>query len=85
VYVDVAALSAERLIPRANYFAFLRALVEAGFGKRIMFSSDFPDQVETGVAAMLGADFLSSEQKSTFCATTQPAFFACNRQLAARE
>jgi len=64
VYVDVAALSAERLVPRANYFNFLRALVDAGFGKRIMFGSDFPDQVETGVAAILAADFLSSEQKS---------------------
>jgi hypothetical protein len=64
VYVDLAALSTERLVPRANYFAFLRALVEAGFGKRIMFGSDFPDQTETGVAAILAADFLSSEQKS---------------------
>jgi hypothetical protein len=64
VYVDVAALSAERLVPRANYFPFLRALVEAGFGKRIMFGTDFPDQAETGVAAILQADFLSSEQKS---------------------
>ena len=29
-----------------------------------MFGSDFPDQVETGVAAIQEADFLSSEQKS---------------------
>jgi hypothetical protein len=64
VYVDVAALSAERLVPRRNYSGFLRSLVEAGFGKRIMFGSDFPDQVETGVAAILDLDFLSSEQKS---------------------
>jgi predicted TIM-barrel fold metal-dependent hydrolase len=58
VYVDVAALSAERLVPRANYYDFLRRLVDAGFGKRIMFGSDFPDQVETGVSALLDADFL---------------------------
>ena len=64
VYVDVAALSAERLVPRANYYGFLRNLVEAGFGKRIMFGSDFPDQVETGVVAILDADFLSADQKS---------------------
>src|SRR5262249_53879972 len=57
VYVDVAALSAEPLVPRANYLGFLRGLVDAGFGKRIMFGSDFPDQVETGVAAILAADF----------------------------
>jgi Amidohydrolase len=64
VYVDVAALSADRLVPRANYYAYLRTLVEAGFGKRIMFGTDFPDQVQTGVTAILEADFLSTEQKS---------------------
>jgi predicted TIM-barrel fold metal-dependent hydrolase len=64
VYVDVAALSAENLVPRANYYAFLRALVDAGFSKRIMFGSDFPNQVESGVAAIVGADFLTGEQKS---------------------
>ena len=64
VYVDVAALSAERLVPRANYYRYLRALVEAGFGKRIMFGTDFPDQAEAGVAAILGAEFLTSDQKS---------------------
>lgn len=64
VYVDVAALSAERLVPRVNYHAFLRTLVDAGFGKRIMFGSDFPDQVESGVAAIVDADFLTAEQKS---------------------
>ena len=42
VYVDVAALQA--LMPRPAYYRHLRGLVEAGFGKRIMFGSDFPDQ-----------------------------------------
>jgi hypothetical protein len=64
VYVDVAALSAERMIPRTNYHRYLRSLVEAGFGKRIMFGSDFPDQAQTGVTAILEADFLSNEQKA---------------------
>ena len=64
VYVDVAALSSEPLVPRATYYGFLSKLVESGFGKRIMFGSDFPNEVETGVAAILAADFLSSEQKS---------------------
>jgi len=64
VYVDVAALSAQQLVPRVNYYSFLRKLVGAGFGKRIMFGSDFPNEVETGVAAILDADFLSEEQKA---------------------
>lgn len=64
VYVDVAALSAERVLPRSGYYRYLRGLVEAGFGTRIMFGSDFPDQVEAGVAAILAADFLTTEQKA---------------------
>ena len=59
VFVDVAALSAERFIPRASYYTYLRGLVEAGFGKRIMFGSDFPDQFQPGVDAILAADLHS--------------------------
>lgn len=64
VYVDVAALSSERIVPRAGYYRHLRALVENGFAKRIMFGSDFPDQVGPGIEAILAADFLTQEQKS---------------------
>jgi predicted TIM-barrel fold metal-dependent hydrolase len=64
VYVDVAALSSERIVPRAGYYRHLRALVENGFVKRIMFGSDFPDQVGPGIEAILAAEFLTAEQKS---------------------
>lgn len=74
VYVDVAALSSERLVPRASYFNFLRSLVEAGFGKRIMFGSDFPDQADAGVAAILAANFLTGEQKSDILCSNAARF-----------
>jgi predicted TIM-barrel fold metal-dependent hydrolase len=64
VYVDIAALSAERIVPRAGYYRHLRALVESGFAKRIMFGSDFPDQIGPGIEAILAADFLTAEQKT---------------------
>lgn len=64
VYVDLAALSAQSLVPRANYYSYLGALMDAGFGKRIMFGSDFPDQAGPGVAAIVEADFLTSAQKA---------------------
>jgi len=64
VYVDVAGLSADRIVPRAGYHRYLRDLVEAGFGKRIMFGSDFPDQVAGGIDAVLAAEFLSPEAKA---------------------
>jgi uncharacterized protein len=64
VYVDLAALQTEGVLPRAEYRRYLRGLVRAGFAKRIMFGSDFPDQLGPGIDAILGADFLSAEQKS---------------------
>jgi hypothetical protein len=64
VYVDIAALSSERIVPRAGYYRHLRALVENGFAKRIMFGSDFPDQVGPGIESILAAEFLTPEQKA---------------------
>ena len=64
VYVDVAALSAEFAIPRTSYYPYLRQLVDAGFARRIMFGSDFPNQFVPGVKAIVGADFLTPAQKS---------------------
>lgn len=64
VYIDVAALQFQTLVPRTAYYHHLRGLVDAGFSKRIMFGSDFPDQLSEGIDAILAADFLSSEQKA---------------------
>jgi predicted TIM-barrel fold metal-dependent hydrolase len=66
VYVDIAGLHAQSLVPRASYYRHLRGLVEAGFGKRIMFGSDFQGSPNVGRAidAILAADFLSAEQKA---------------------
>ena len=64
VFVDVAALESEPLVPRATYYAYLRALVDAGFGKRIMFGSDFLWQLRQGIDAIEHADFLTSDQKA---------------------
>lgn len=64
VYVDVGALQAEFMVPRAAYYRHLRGLVEAGFGKRIVFGSDFPNQVASGIDAIVAADFLTEGQKA---------------------
>ena len=49
---------------RAAYYRYLNSLVEGGFGKRIMFGSDFPDQIEMGIDAIVAAEFLTPEQKN---------------------
>ena len=64
VYVDVAALQTPYMVPRVAYTRYLQALVENGFGKRVMFGSDFPDQVAAGIDAIVGADFLTPDQRA---------------------
>jgi predicted TIM-barrel fold metal-dependent hydrolase len=42
----------------------LRGLVEGGFGKRIVFGSDIPTAVASGIEAIRAAEFLTDEQKA---------------------
>jgi uncharacterized protein len=56
VYVDTAGLQSPLPVPRAAYYRHLRGLVETGFAKRILFGSDFPDQVAAGIDAISAAD-----------------------------
>jgi len=65
VYVDIAVINWTQ--PRKEFHAYLRRLVEAGYGKRIMFGSDqmvWPEAIGMGVDAINAADFLSAEQKA---------------------
>jgi len=43
-----------------------------------MFGSDFPDQVGAGIDAILGADFLSGEQKSDILCNNAARFLRLN-------
>ncbi len=52
--------------PRAEFWACLKRLVDAGYGKRIMFGSDkmvWPDACPVAVAAIRDAPFLTPQQK----------------------
>ena len=64
VYVDVAGLQSPAITPRAGYLRYLQGLVDSGFTARIMFGSDFPDQVESGIKTIVDATFLSTEEKA---------------------
>lgn len=64
VHVDVGVISFTT--PRAEFHRYLRTLVEAGFGDRVMFGSDqmvWPGAIEVAIDAIESADFLSVEQK----------------------
>ena len=65
VYVDVGVINWTQ--PRAEFHRYLRRLVEAGYGKRIMFGSDqmvWPEAMGMAVEAIESAEFLSREQKA---------------------
>jgi predicted TIM-barrel fold metal-dependent hydrolase len=64
VYVDIAVL--DWALPKAEFHSYLKALIDAGFGKRIMFGSDqmiWPDAIGLAIAGVDQAPFLSAEQK----------------------
>lgn len=64
VYVDLGVISWVR--PRAEFHDYLRSLVQAGYGKRILFGSDamvWPEAIGAAVEAVEAAGFLSREQK----------------------
>ena len=64
VYVDISADNVG--VPRAEFWVHLKRLMEAGYGKRIMFGSDqmvWPQAIEVAVDSITTAPFLSEEQK----------------------
>ena len=62
VYVDVAVLGFEVVMPRKRFEEFVCALVDGGFGKRVLWGSDFP-QIELALAALDAVQCLSAEEK----------------------
>ena len=69
VYVDVGVI--DWYVARKEFHFYLRRLVDAGFGKQIMFGSDqmlWPDVIGQAIEAIETADFLTEEQKrDIFC------------------
>lgn len=64
VYADLAVIDFTQ--PRAEFHRYLRRLVEAGYGDRIMFGSDqmvWPGAIGAGIEAIKSADFLTAAQK----------------------
>jgi hypothetical protein len=75
VYVDVSAINAPDIVPRADFHRYLKGLVEAGFSKRIMFGSDFTHEFEETLAAVTTATFLTPQQRRDILYNNAAAFF----------
>lgn len=64
VFVDISADNVG--VPRKEFYVHLKRLVDAGYGKRIMFGSDqmvWPQAIEVAIDSITEAPFLSEEQK----------------------
>lgn len=64
LYVDLGGI--QWFYPRAYFYEQLRKLIDAGFGKRVMFGSDqgdWPQVIDHAIAIIDEAPFLSEEQK----------------------
>ena len=64
VYVDLATLP--WMWPREEFHYYLKGLLRAGYGKRLMFGSDqlfWPEAIEMAIEGIESADFLTEEQK----------------------
>ncbi|TAK51949.1 MAG: amidohydrolase [Gammaproteobacteria bacterium] len=64
VYADLAVI--DWIIPREEFHDYLRALLRAGLGQRLMFGSDqmlWPEAIGMAVEGIESASFLTPEQK----------------------
>lgn len=76
VYVDTGVIS--WALPRTEFHRYLRRLVDAGFGERIMFGSDqmvWPDSIGLAVKGIESANFLSEKQKRDIFYNNAVRFF----------
>ncbi|HEV8287087.1 MAG TPA: amidohydrolase family protein [Chitinophagaceae bacterium] len=64
VYADIAAI--DWLRPVADFYSYLKSLIDAGFGKRIMYGSDqmaWEDAIPLAIKNVENAPFLTEAQK----------------------
>lgn len=64
LYVDLGVIS--YVLPKAEFYGYLKRMIDAGFENRIMFGSDqmvWPDAVTAALDRIETAPFLSAEQK----------------------
>lgn len=76
VYVDTSIIN--WAVPRKEFHSYLERLVEAGFGKRIMFGSDqmvWPEAIGLAIEGIESADFLSPGEKRDIFYNNAARFF----------
>lgn len=85
VYVDTGVI-VYTLPPRA-FYRYLEALVDAGFGERVMFGSDqmvWPESIERSIAVIEKAPFLSARQKRDIFYNNAARFLRLDESIQAK-
>jgi uncharacterized protein len=86
VYVDIA--QNDWGFPRAHFYGQLKRLMDAGFGKRILFGSDqmvWPETIRIAIETVESADFLRPEQKRDIFYDNAARFLRLSGQEIARD
>jgi hypothetical protein len=82
VYADLGAI--DWLIPRAEFHAYLQALMRAELGKRLMFGSDqmyWPEGIGLAIEGIESATFLTPEQKRDIFYNNAVRFLRLEKEL----
>ncbi len=85
VHVDIGLISF--VLPRREFHRYLQRIVEAGFGKRVMFGSDqmnWPRAIEYAIDSIESAPFLTPEQKRDILYNNAARFLRLTDQDIAR-
>lgn len=85
VYVDVGIIVYNQ--PRAAFYRYLQAIVDAGFANRVMFGSDqmvWPGAIERAIAVIEEAPFLSKQQKRDIFYNNAARFLRLSKEEIAR-
>lgn len=85
VYVDVGIIVYNQ--PRAAFYRYLQAIVDAGFTSRVMFGSDqmvWPGAIERAIAVIDEAPFLSTQQKRDIFYNNAARFLRLSKEDIAR-
>jgi uncharacterized protein len=73
--------------PRPGVYRYLEAIVQAGYGKRVMFGSDqmmWPGAIDLSIATIEEAPFLSAEQKADIFYNNAARFLRLSEEEFAR-
>lgn len=85
VYVDTGGIVFA--LPRPEFYRYLQTIVEAGFGKRVMFGSDqmtWPGIIEPSIEVIESARFLTKEQKRDILYNNAARFLRLSKEEIAR-